>query len=209
MNISEKYWNGLKEAYYANGAQEKWEEFENTVCGISDENKKELIKAYPEIPNSLLQLLEYVDGTYHRKYGDKKVRFYFLGSDVDDGEYPYYLYSAEQIIEQKDEIYNEYFGDLFYCYNEEDGADLGLFVDDRIKSDGTPVKWLCFSDCMNNGGTSSLFIDFSPSEKGVKGQIVRFLHDPDELRVIANSFDEYLKNIIDNKFAFINEDMID
>jgi len=32
------------------------------------------------------------------------------------------------------------------------------------------------------GINTSLFIDFSPSKKGVKGQIVRFLHDPDEIR---------------------------
>lgn len=41
---------------------------------------------------------------------------------------------------------------------------------------------------MNNGGTSKLFIDLTPSETGKKGQIVRYLHDPDELKVIADSF---------------------
>ena len=46
---------------------------------------------------------------------------------------------------------------------------------------------------MNNGGTSKLFIDFSPSASGIKGQIVRFLHDLDEIEVIADSFDEYLE----------------
>lgn len=61
---------------------------------------------------------------------------------------------------------------------------------------------------MNNGGSSQLFIDFSPSEKGVKGQIIRFLHDPDEMKVIANSFDEYLQMLIDNEYAFINEDTL-
>jgi len=62
---------------------------------------------------------------------------------------------------------------------------------------------------MNNGGTSQLFIDFSPSEKGTKGQIVRFLHDPDEFSVIADSFEEYLKKLIDNEYDFINEDILE
>ena len=62
---------------------------------------------------------------------------------------------------------------------------------------------------MNNGGTSKLFIDFSPSEKGVKGQIVRFLHDPDEIGVIADSFDEYLEELIESGLDFISEDIID
>ena len=71
------------------------------------------------------------------------------------------------------------------------------------------MKWLHFSDCMNNAGTSQLFIDFSPSEKGVKGQIVRFLHDPDEIGVIADSFDEYLEKLIESGLDFISEDVVD
>ena len=71
------------------------------------------------------------------------------------------------------------------------------------------MKWLHFSDCMNNAGTSQLFIDFSPSEKGVKGQIVRFLHDPDEIGVIADSFDEYLEELIESGLDFISENIID
>jgi cell wall assembly regulator SMI1 len=55
---------------------------------------------------------------------------------------------------------------------------------------------------MNNGGTSSLFIDFNPSAFGKKGQIVRFLHDPDNYKVIANSFDDYLQMLIDGNYSF-------
>ena len=62
---------------------------------------------------------------------------------------------------------------------------------------------------MNNGGTSKLFIDFSPSEKGKKGQIVRYLHDPDEIAVIADSFDEYLEKLMEYGLDFISEDIID
>ncbi len=59
---------------------------------------------------------------------------------------------------------------------------------------------------MNNGGTSRLYIDFNPTDEGVHGQIVRFLHDPDEYVVIANSFDEYLQGLIDSGFIFLNEE---
>ena len=69
--------------------------------------------------------------------------------------------------------------------------------------------WLHVSDCMNNGGTSKLFIDFSPSSKGVKGQVVRYLHDPDKITVIADSFDEYLQMLMDNGYNFINEDVME
>lgn len=62
---------------------------------------------------------------------------------------------------------------------------------------------------MNNGGTSQLFIDFSPSSTGKKGQIIRFLHDPDELKVIADSFDDFLKKLMDDGYSFINENTIE
>ena len=71
------------------------------------------------------------------------------------------------------------------------------------------MRWLHFADCMNNGGTSQLFLDFSPSETGTIGQVVRFLHDPDELAVIADSFDDYLQTLMDGEYDFINEDTVE
>ncbi|WP_172794987.1 SMI1/KNR4 family protein, partial [Bacillus cereus] len=53
---------------------------------------------------------------------------------------------------------------------------------------------------------SKLYIDFNPSDEGVCGQIIRFLHDPDEYKVIANSFDEYLQDLIDGNFDFLDEE---
>lgn len=82
-----------------------------------------------------------------------------------------------------------------------------VIVDDKITNSIKNIQWLHFSDCMNNGGTSQLFIDFTPSEKGTKGQIVRFLHDPDEFTVIADSFDDYLKKLIENEYDFIIDEM--
>jgi cell wall assembly regulator SMI1 len=79
-------------------------------------------------------------------------------------------------------------------------------IDSKVTDTSTDLKWLHFSDCMNNGGTSQLFVDFSPSGKGKKGQIVRFVHDPDEFRVIADSFDEYLELLINTGFNFIDEE---
>ncbi|WP_258875081.1 SMI1/KNR4 family protein [Fusobacterium vincentii] len=48
----------------------------------------------------------------------------------------------------------------------------------------------------------------SPSEKGKKGQIVRYLHDSNEIEVIADSFDEYLEKFMEYGLDFISEDTI-
>lgn len=51
------------------------------------------------MPESLLELLQYADGTYHRAYGNTTIRLYFLGSTLE--EYPYYLLLSEEIIENQ------------------------------------------------------------------------------------------------------------
>lgn len=139
---------------------------------------------YPDVPDSLLQLLEIVDGTYWRDYAKEKVALFFLGSDME--EYPYFLLSASQMMDTKDDF--QTWGD--YLINREFDD---ILVDEGICDDLDSLCWLHFSDCVNNGGTSQLFIDFSPSAKGKKGQILRYLHAPDELVIIADSFDAYLQ----------------
>ena len=52
-------------------------------------------------------------------------------------------------------------------------------------------------------------IDFSPSAKGKRGQVLRYLHDPDELVIVADSFDAYLQMLMDNGYDFITEDGIE
>lgn len=197
-NLSKKFIEGLKKAYYEREGQEIWDHFESIKHGIHKEDEERLKQAFPQIPDSLIELLQFVDGTYWREFQNEKIAFYFLGSDM--FEYPYYLMSAKQMIESNDINYLADYIDRIY-----DEVD----VDEKIISDSKLVKWLHFSDCMNNGGTSKLYIDFSPSAKGKVGQIVRYTHDPDELVVIADSFDAYLKMLIEADFQFIVDDMME
>ena len=200
MKTAVNYISALRNAYYENGGKKIWDNFEKIKHGASDENIYRLKQIYPAIPETLIDLLLYVDGTYWRTYNDEKIALYFMGSDV--FEYPYYLLSSEQMIENQG-VATTYYRD--YINREYDHVE----IDPKITDNGTHLNWLHFSDCMNNGGTSQLFIDFSPSERGKAGQIVRFLHDPDEFRVIADNFDEYLQKLIDNQFDFIIEDYLE
>ena len=206
MSIAEKYISGLKKAYYDNGGREEWDKFESVIHGASDEDIAKLKEVYPEAPDSLIELLKFVDGTYWREYQGKKITFFFLGSDIDG--YPYYILSAREMAHD-DGMDFEYYADYVNREFDDDNDYIDdVEIDEKIIDDADKLKWLHFSDCMNNGGTSQIFIDFSPSEKGVSGQVVRFLHDPDEIEVIADSFDEYLQMLIDNNFNFINKDTI-
>lgn len=167
------------------------------ATGASPEQLARLKARYPDCPASLLQLLTHINGTYWQEYGAHTISVLMLGSDV--FEYPYYLKSVEQILEQSnyggDGTINEKYGE----YLEEMPDLVQGAIDPNINTD----LWLCFSDCMNNGGTSSLYIDFNPLPGGTPGQVVRFLHDPDSFKVIAPGFDEYLQMLIKDDYAFI------
>lgn len=200
-DIVRRYIEGLEQAYLNNGGEEEWKEFVNVKEGACSENIEKIKELFPDAPESLLELLRYADGTYFRTYGNTTISLYFLGSTLE--EYPYYLLSSEEIIENKS-LAQEWYSD--YVNREFDPEDIP--IDERIIDDASKMKWLHFSDCMNNGGSSQLFIDFSPSDSGAIGQIVMFVHDSDRIEVIANSFDEYLEKMIKWKFNFIVDEFL-
>lgn len=198
-SLASAYFMGLKKAYLDQQAQAEWDHFESVVHGASEDDLAQLQALYPDVPKTLLELLRLADGTYWRAYQGEEIAFFFLGSDLE--EYPYYLLSAKQMAETRDEA-REFLD--YLIARESDGP-----VDDAVTRDLEHLCWLHFSDCMNNGGTSQLFLDFSPSETGTKGQVLRYVHDPDKLSVIADSFDEYLQTLMDGGYDFINPDTID
>lgn len=104
-------------------------------------------------------------------------------------EYPYYLLSAQQMVDAKD--YFQTWGDYLITREYDD-----IPVDAGVCDDLGQLCWLHFSDCMNNGGISQLFIDFTPSAEGTKGQVLRYLHAPDV--VFPNEYGTscFLKNVI-------------
>lgn len=168
------------------------------TTGATPDQLEQLLDAYPLCPPSLLQLLGKINGTHWQTCGDREIAVLILGSDL--FQYPYYLRSVEQILEDRQQ-YNESIRAVYGQYLDQKPEILGKYLDPDINMG----ERLCFSHCMNNGGTSKLYIDFSPASGGVVGQVVRFVHDPDEYRVIASSFDEYLRYQMSIDFEFVVE----
>ena len=188
------YLEALGKSYEKNGMKSQWEHLMEIAEGVSPADRAALLAEYPELPLALLGLLERIDGTYYRQYKGEEVCYFFFGSDVEDGKYPYYLLSAREMLEHRD--CGQYFADLVYYARSDPDPRYGPVWDPRIETDDSKRKLLHFADCMNNGGSSSLYIDFAPAEGGKKGQILRYLHDPDELQVIADSLDEFLETAV-------------
>ena len=162
--------------------------------GASVENLLRLKAVYPDVPPSLVGILAGLDGTYYRDYGGKEVTLYVFG-----GVLPYYLNSVEQMLKGTGKD-----GDsIADIYGEEN---LGELVGPGIDPHQPMTRMLHVSDCMNNGGSSQLYIDFHPAKGGVKGQIVRFVHDEDEYRVIAPSFDAFLRDNLNSNFSFLDDE---
>ncbi|MFJ7734012.1 SMI1/KNR4 family protein [Lysinibacillus sp. NPDC097231] len=164
------------------------------AIGATESQIQRLLDVFPQCPESLLQLLKDINGTYYCKHGEETICVLVLGSDLD--EYPYYLKSVEQIladtqVKNSESIYERYQDFLEH-----------VEVDERINMHVLLKERLCFADCMNNGGTSSLYIDFTPNEGGQVGQVIRYVHDPDSFEVIAPSFAVYLQQLVDGDYEF-------
>ncbi|WP_052059765.1 SMI1/KNR4 family protein [Lysinibacillus fusiformis] len=161
--------------------------------GATDAQIESLLEIFPQSPQSFIELLQDVNGTYHCKHGQETISVLVLGSDL--GDYPYYLKAVEQILadaqHQRETIFERYQDFLEY-----------VDIDKRVNMHVPLNERLCFADCMNNGGTSSLYLDFSPAEGGKMGQVVRYVHDPDSYEVIASSFDEYLQQLVEGEYEF-------
>lgn len=194
MSIVERYLEGLKQVLGPDSLKEL-----ALASGASAESLRALRERYPHCPASLLELLGHIDGTHFRDYPGGRVAVLMLGSGL--FEYPYYLRSVQQIL--ADGLrYPESIRDTYEQYLDEYPDIVGPGID----ADAPMGERLCFSHCMNNGGSSRLYIDFMPGPGGVAGQVVQFVHDPDNFEVIADSFDTYLQQRMDEGYAFVFED---
>lgn len=200
MSLVDTYLAGLRQALPADDLDQL-----QRAHGASPADVQRLTERYPLCPASLLQLLGRIDGTHYRDYSGGEVAVLILGSDLFG--YPYYLSSAENILAEADGDNTESIAELYEGWLEKGLLDQETeLTGEGIDSTVGMNERLCFSHCMNNGGTSRLYIDFNPAPGGTVGQVIRFLHDPDNYEVIAQSFDHYLQQLIDDDYAFIRQD---
>jgi len=171
------------------------------ASGASAAQLQNLLQAFPDCPASLLALLSQINGTHWDDDDDGGTAVLVLGADAAMGSYPYFLRSVEQILEDR-QLYPD---SIVEIYGDPPGDD-DVVLDSRIDARASGSERLCFAHCMNNGGTSMLYLDFAPAAGGVIGQVIRFLHDPDEYRVIAAGFDDYLQLQIQQEYVFVDPD---
>ncbi|MFE6075896.1 SMI1/KNR4 family protein [Paenibacillus sp. NPDC057886] len=99
---------------------------------------------------------------------------------------PFYLMSLEEIRETK-----QYFCDVDEKLDEYYSAEEISKLDPEIKPYLFHKEWIPFATMA--GGSLYLMLDFDPAEKGTYGQIIMYVHDPDFVYYLTDTFTELLE----------------
>lgn len=181
--VIEKQINILEGLLNEKVSEERMKCYENykQIQGATDEELKRLEEKYNiELPKTFKEFYKYKNGSgYH---------FHILYPNYEgDHIEPFYLFSIDEIIEEKENYYNE--DELMSDYYDEEEIDE---LDERIKPYLKNKNWIPFASLA--GGSLNLLLDYDPTDKGKKGQVISYIHDPDFIYFIADDFEEMLES---------------
>ena len=151
------------------------------ISGASEEE----LQAFEEIFGSDFREL------YSYKNGSKY--FSILPCVIDQRELPFSLMSLQEMesckkyFQNRDALLTD-FPDYF------SNQDLENMRDSRIKPYLFNKKWLPFAQYCDS---CYLMLDFDPDREGQEGQIICYIHDPDQVIYVAESLTNLIEGIMD------------
>lgn len=143
-----------------------------------------------KMPEDMKELYRYKDGS--------KWFPLLFPNDKYSREFSYRLLSLEKIGKTKEYFQNE---DAllteFYSSEDDDFTKelLEKMKDSRVKPYLFNRKWIPFAEA---DGDVRLMMDFDPGPDGVYGQIICYIHDPDEIAYVAQSITEVIDDTLLN-----------
>jgi len=163
--------------------EEYFEEYRE-ISGVFEED----ILSFEEKFNIILP--DDVKALYRYKNGSKYLSI--LPCVIDEREMPFCLMSLQEIEKTKEYFQNRdalltEFSDYFT--NE----DIDNMKDDRIKPYLFNKRWIPFAEYCDS---CFLMLDFDPDKEGKEGQILCYIHDPDEVVYVAESLKDLIFSII-------------
>jgi cell wall assembly regulator SMI1 len=115
--------------------------------------------------------------------------FWFAEADEDDEFTPYLFLSIEQTLEAW-RLFAPYDASLYAeWYDDEEWGERDPRIQRHILRHN---KWISFAEF--NGGSLALQFDGDPTDKGLYGQIINYVHDPDAIFWLAKSLLEFFKS---------------
>ena len=164
--------------------EEYLDDYQN-ISGASEEELQALEEIFGiRLPIDFKALYSYKNGS---KY------FSILPCVIDQRELPFSLMSLQEMESCKKYFQNREtlltdFPDYF------SSQDLENMRDSRIKPYLFNKKWLPFAQYCDS---CYLMLDFDPDREGQEGQIICYIHDPDEIIYVAESLTELIEGIVD------------
>ena len=155
------------------------------ICGATDEE----IKSFEE--KFGISLPEDVKELYRYKNGSKF--FALFPCIIGERDMAFNLMSLEQVekskgyFQNKDALLTDY-PDYFTK------EDIERMKDERIKPYLFNKKWFPFAEYCDS---CYLMLDFDPRVEGKEGQIICYIHDPDEVVYVTGSLTELVENIME------------
>ena len=136
------------------------------------------------LPKDLKEIYTYKNGS----------RFFpFLPAFIDNRDYSFTLLSLEEIKHLKEYFQNKnaLFTDFPDYFSRQD---LENMRDSRIKPYLFNKKWLPFAQYCDS---CYLMLDFDPDQEGQEGQVICYIHDPDQVIYVAESLTNLIEGIMD------------
>ena len=155
------------------------------ICGATDEDIKNFEEKFG------ISLPEDVKELYRYKNGSKF--FALFPCIIGERDMAFNLMSLEQVekskgyFQNKDALLTDY-PDYFTK------EDIERMKDERIKPYLFNKKWFPFAEYCDS---CYLMLDFDPRVEGKEGQIICYIHDPDEVIYAAESLTELVENIME------------
>lgn len=142
------------------------------------------------MPQDMKELYRYKNGS--------DLFYLFFPNDKLDREFKFRLMSLEDIIDAKESLQDrDMLISEYYAKDEDEYTNklIERMHDDRVKPYLFNKKWIPFAQA---DGDINLMLDFDPGEDGESGQIICFIHDPDEITYVAKSLAEIIDDSILN-----------
>lgn len=155
------------------------------ICGATDEEIKNFEEKFG------ISLPEDVKEIYRYKNGSKF--FSILPCVIDERDMAFNLMSLQAMEKSKGYFQNKdaLLTDFPDYFTDED---IERMKDERIKPYLFNKKWIPFAEYCDS---CYLMLDFDPGKEGKEGQIICYIHDPDEVIYAAESLTELVDGIIE------------
>ena len=155
------------------------------ICGATDEEIKNFEEKFG------ISLPEDVKELYRYKNGSKF--FALFPCIIGERDMAFNLMSLEQVEKSKGYFQNKdaLLTDFPDYFTKED---IERMKDERMKPYLFNKKWFPFAEYCDS---CYLMLDFDPGKEGKEGQIICYIHDPDEVIYAAESLTELVDGIIE------------